>query len=240
MTAKQAYRFEVDPGNEIELGIDEGVFTPTATTRSIVNAVSGCVRKPGKTLDLGCGSGIVGITLNKLGLVAPPLYASDLSEEAVRCLTVNAAQHSCSVVGRCGKLFEPWQGESFDTIVDDVSGVAEEVADISPWFSQVPCDSGADGTALVIQVVQEAGKHLLPGGRLFFPAICFSNVDRIVAAAQHAFSHVERLVHEEWPLPKDMYDHRPLLNRLREAGSVHFTEKFGMIVCFTDVYVAYD
>ena len=240
MISKQVYKFEVDTENEIELAIAEGVFAPTGTTRAIINAVSGHRETPGKALDLGCGSGIVGLTLNKLGLVTSPLYASDLSEQAVKCLESNAATHSCPVVARCGQLFEPWQNESFDYIVDDVSGVAEKVAKISPWFQQVPCEAGADGTALVIQVLQEAQNHLSQGSQLFFPAVSFSNVDRIVAVARKTFTHVKQLVHDEWPLPKEMYEHLSLLKSLRDNGDVHFTEKFGMVVCFTDVYVAYN
>jgi ribosomal protein L11 methylase PrmA len=38
---------------------------------------------PGRALDLGCGCGVVGIAMTKLGYATEPLFASDLSPEAV-------------------------------------------------------------------------------------------------------------------------------------------------------------
>ena len=72
------------------------------------------------------------------------------------------------------------------------------------------------------------------------PIISFSNVDKILAVAQDHFSFVKRLIHEEWPLPKQMYEHIATLRKLQKARCIQFSEKFGMVLCFTDIYVAYN
>ena len=240
MTDQPNYKFIIDKDIEILLNLPNGVFIPTGTTKSLIKAVSGYVRKPGKMLDLGAGSGVIGLSLYLKGLVKTPFYASDLSEHAIECMEKNATLYNLPLVIKRGSLFEPWESEKFDYIVDDISGIAEEVAKISPWYNNVPCRSGVDGTSLAVEVVQKAPEHLNAGGLFFFPVICFSNVNKILKAAHENFSHVERLIHEEWPLPNEMYQHISALNRLREEGHIQFTEKFGMVLYFTDVYVAYN
>ena|SRR3990167_6744498 len=239
MLAQLKYQFKMEKNKELELDMPAGVFTPTGTSKVLIKAVEGFIKKPGKLLDLGCGCGVVGIALQQLGLINGSLYVSDLSKKAVDCAETNAKLHNCPIVAKYGPLFEPWKEEKFDYIVDDVSGVSEIVAKISPWFDNVPCDSGMDGTELTVQVIQEASRHLNPGGKLFFPIISFSNVDKILKEAHQIFPHVERLAREEWPLPQEMNQHVALLKKLQKRGVIQITEKFGIILWFTDVYVAY-
>jgi len=240
MPKKPNYNFVIDKDSEVLMNLGNGVFIPTGTTKSLIKAVSGYVRKPGKLLDLGAGSGVIGLSLYLKGLVKTPFYTSDLSEHAIECMEKNATLYNLPLVIKRGSLFEPWENEKFDYIVDDISGIAEEVAKISPWYNNVPCQSGVDGTSLVVEVVQKAPEHLNAGGLFFFPVISLSNVNKIIKAAHDNFSHVERLIHEEWPLPGEMKQHLGTLRRLKEEGHIEFDEKFGMVVYYTDVYVAYN
>ncbi len=240
MIGQSNFRFQVDATKEIDLALPPGVFVPTGTTKVLFKAVSEYIKEPGKMLDLGCGCGVMGIALQQKGLVKGSLYASDLSREAVDCLQKNAKQYQCPVVAKCGSLFAPWAGAKFDYIVDDVSGVSTAVAKLSPWFKDVPCDSGIDGISLINTVIREAPRYLNPGGRFFFPIVSFSNANKIVEAAKKRFSHVELLAHAEWPLPKEMHQHVAELKRLQKDGHVQLTEKFGMMLWFTDVYVTYN
>jgi len=238
MSEQSHYKFKIDSAKEILLSVPDEVFIPTGTTKCLIKAVQSYIRNPGKVLDLGCGCGIVGIALNQIGLVKPPLYASDLSEQAVACLKDNAALYQCPTIAKCGSLFDPWKGEKFDYIINDVSGVAEEAAKISPWFNNIPCLSGADGTSLIIEVLKMAPSYLNKDGLFFFPVISFSNVNKILTAAHENFSYVERLIHKEWPLPEGMLQHISTLKKLQEKCYVQIMEKYGMIIWFTDIYVA--
>ncbi|MFA5974929.1 MAG: methyltransferase [Elusimicrobiota bacterium] len=231
-------KFKIDNDTELSLHAEGDVFLPTGTSLALLKGVRKRTVRAGVCLDLGCGTGVVGIALSRFGLVQPPLYASDYHADAVESTRLNCGRHDCPVVARQGSLFEPWKDCRFDYIVDDVSGVAEAIARVSPWFKNIPCASGKDGAELVLQVIRQAPRHLRPGGKLFFPVISLSNVKRILSAARERFPTVERLVHEEWPLPPDMHEHLDLLKRLREEGVVTFEEKFGMTICFTDIYVA--
>ena len=206
------------------------IFKPTGTSQVLIKAVKEIIKKP-KILDLGCGCGEVGISLLDLGEV----FASDIDQEAVD--SIDTAKNG--IDARCGNLFEPWVDMEFDIIVDDVSGVAEDVAKISPWFEGVPCETGSDGTKLVCEVLKQAPNYLLPNGKLFFPIVSFSDINKILGVANENFL-IEQLSHTEFPLPKEMYKHRDLLNKLKAEGKIHFEEKFGMIIYWTDIYVAYN
>lgn len=72
----------------------------------------------GRVLEIGCGSGAVGLSLLAHGL-ANELIMTDISLESVR-----AAQRNATSLGlqarstvRQGSLFEPVSGESFDSII---------------------------------------------------------------------------------------------------------------------------
>lgn len=232
------FDFSLDADRKIVLASAPGVFMPTGTTKLLIQAVQAAVSEPVTLLDLGCGSGVVGIALHMHGLVKAPLFASDLSEAAVRCSRINTGRYGCPSDVRRGPLFEPWPGQRFDVIVDDISGVAREIAAVSPWFDGVPCESGKDGTQLVADVIRKAPRHLAKHGRFFFPVISLSNVDVLLTAAHENFNSVERVSRQEWPLPDELKQHLPLLVRLKDEGCIKLHERFGMVLWYTEIYCA--
>ena len=216
------------------------IFKPTGTSTALINAVKPYLKARafnflnsltpcGTLLDLACGCGIVG---NSLSSEVDDIYASDISQEAVDYVS----EKYPDIEVKCGNLFDPWESMKFDYIVDDVSGVAEEIAKVSPWFDGVPCDSGKDGADLVVKVLEQAPKYLNENGKLFFPIVSLSNVDRILDTANRLYK-IELLSHTDFPLPKKMYKHIDLLKELKKEG-IQFQEKFGLIIFFTDIYMA--
>jgi len=230
--------FTLNPDENVRLITAPGVFTPNVTTNLLVQAVNSVISNPIKLLDLGCGTGIVGLALYLKGLVESPLYASDLSVPSIYCSRENFKHHNCPADVREGSLFEPWQGEKFDVIVDDISGISQSVADVSPWFQEVPCDTGRDGIDLVADIIQKAPQHLNEGGYFFFPVLSLSNVDKLLDCASKTFASVVRVGRQDWPLPPDLKEHMGLLQKLHEAGAIKLEKKFGMVVCYTEVYCA--
>jgi len=233
-------KFTLDPDKEIILASAPGVFTPNMTTSLLIQAVGSTVGEPVDLLDLGCGTGVVGLALYRQGLIKTKVSASDLSEAAVKCSRENFERYACPADVRCGSLFEPWTGMKFEVIVDDISGISQSVADVSPWFQGVPCETGEDGVDLVAEIIRSAPQYLKEGGRFFFPVLSLSNVDRILQAARETFVSVERVGRQDWPLPVELKEHLPLLRKLNAEGAIKLNERFGMVVCYTETYCATD
>lgn len=223
---------------EIRLVSAEGVFTPNTTSDLLISAVNKTISEPVKMLDLGCGTGVVGLSLWLEGLVKEPMYASDLSAPSVSCSQENFKRYECEADIRCGALFEPWANEKFDIIIDDISGISQDIASVSPWFGGVPCDTGSDGTDLVLDILCNASKYLSKDGYFFFPVLSLSNVNALLKVAKENFKTVELIERQEWPLPKELESHMPLLQKLSAKGSIKLEERFGMVLCYTEVYLA--
>lgn len=231
-------KFSLKDGKEINLVSSEGVFAPNTTTELIIDAVKKTISKSMTILDLGCGTGVVGLSLWFEGLSEEPVCASDLSVPSVFCSQENFRRHGCKADVRCGALFEPWANAKFDVIVDDISGISQDIAVVSPWFGGVPCDTGSDGTDLVLDILCNASKYLKEDGYFFFPVLSLSNVDSILKVAKENFKSVQLLNRTEWPLPKELKNHMTLLHKLSEKGAIKLEERFGMVLCYTEIYLA--
>jgi len=192
-----------------------------------------------KLLDLGSGGCHVGVKVAQ-GLGLSQIYSSDL-DEATLAVAANAGNASAIKIDhRIGDLFTPWLGEKFDLIIDDVSGVSRPIAEISPWFEGVPCNSGECGTLLVQSVLKQANNYLKDKGKIIFPIISLSARHKIIQAAKENFNHVNLIHRKEWPLPKSMIEYKDIFKFQKEKENIFYEEKFGMIVCFTEIYLAHN
>ena len=220
--------------------LNEKVFKPTGTSRELIKATVNNIEKPGKLLDLGCGSGFVGLALYLNGKLIPPLYASDLNEDSVNLLKKNALRNKFQCVANNGNIFDPWKNEKFDYIVNDISGVSDEIAPISPWFKETSCLAGKDGTKLVISVLEKSPKYLCDKGKIFFPVLSFSNIDKIISFAKSIYNKVELLSHREWVMPDELKNNKDKLQSLKLSGYINYKEKFGLMIWYSDIYMACD
>ena len=90
--------FKINSNLEFELVILKNVFYPTYTSKILINSCLKKIKKKSKILDLGCGSGIVGISLFKKGFVKEPLYFSDVSRTSIKNVKINATLHNINVI----------------------------------------------------------------------------------------------------------------------------------------------
>lgn len=223
----------------ISFATGQGAFSPTQTSELLIKAAQKVIPKPSKILDLGCGVGVCGLALAKSGLAAEPVYLSDVGSEAVRLAQQNARSLQVNTVIREGSLLDPWEGERFDVIVDDVSGVSEEVARISPWFPEgVACDTGRDGTALIAEVLRQAPRFLNPGGFLLFPVLSLSDEAKILREASRHFRDLSLVSEQLWFLPEQLEKNFERLKPLLQEGIIRVEQKFGRWLWSTKIYKA--
>ena len=222
-----------------EFVLDDQTFVPTQTSNCIIHATLKVLDKPSSVLDLGCGCGVVAILVAKHSTYEVKLSASDLSETVIDIVNNNAQKYGVDIDVRKSDIFNAWTQEKFDLIINDISGVAEEVATISPWFKNISCEAGEGGDSLVNAVIDNAYKYLNQDGKLLFPVISFSNKKSILENAKNTFTNVDLVERQEWPAPQEMLEHIETLERLKNKGLSDYEIKFGKLIGYTEIYCAY-
>lgn len=212
-------------GYDIALHTEPAVFKPTLTTSLLTEQVLLAGVRSRTVLDLGCGAGPISIALALAG--AKHVVASDLMPLACELARRNAAlnQVSDKIEVVQGDLFEPVFGRKFDVIVDDVSGVAEEVARISSWFPPSVPLGGTDGSKLTIKMLSSASQYLNEGGQLFFPVLSLSNSAAIVSASKQVFGNrLTVAIRKAIPFNHELRMNVGTLLQLRENGVIQFEQ----------------
>jgi precorrin-6B methylase 2 len=216
------------------------VFYPTSTTVLLLRAARGALGEPCQSvLDIGCGSGVVAVVLARLLPPGTSVCASDLSPAAVRLASANAERNGVRVDCRCGSSFDPWKGQRFDLIVDDVAGVAEPLDRLSGWYPPgVPSEAGRDGARWILDILDRAPDYLSPRGRIVFPILTLSREDRILEQARARFADVTQVEEQWYPFSDALAEQMPLVEELAREGNVRL-EKRGSRWCWaTKIYVA--
>lgn len=213
-----------------------GVFKPTGTSRAMLKAAIENIQVNDKILDLGCGSGILGIELLHRFNKKIELFMSDISFEAVDASISNLS--NCNFYGEVkqGSLFNPWENHKFDVVVSDVSGVAPEIGKFFGWFDTVPNNSGKDGTELATKVLREAGRFMNNRkSKIIFPLISLSDESIILETAKHHFKDVVVFSEDRFPLGR-ANDEK--FEFLRKFEFIRTEDVSGTLVFFTTIVVA--
>ena len=219
----------------LKLELVPGVFQPTTCTQILAEQM---VNIKGKTvLDLGCGAGPIAITAALSG--AKKVYAVDIMEEACQATFINSKLNGVAgrVDVRQGNLFEPLKGLTFDVIVNDVSGMAEEVSRISPWYPEPIPTGGPDGTVPTVRMLRESTIYLNDGGYLLFPLISLACSEKILTVAYEVYGNkVKKVVSKMIPFCKELHRNMELLVRLKNEGVIHFIHKRSHYLWNLEIY----
>ncbi len=234
------YEFKLFNGETFFFKKLNNTFIPTATTNYLLKAIFKNKLISGDTLDLGSGIGILGLILLKKNLISGKLYASDISDNSILSLIQNSKDMFLDVEARVGSLFDTWKDYKFNNIINDVSGISSRVAKFSPWFKNVACETGEDGTLLTVKILKEASKYLNRNGLIYFPIISLSNENKILNSANKNFKNLKLIEKNDWPLPKEMYSFLDELYQMKKDKLIDFEEKFGMVIISTSIYVAHN
>ncbi len=179
-------------GQSIELCSDPEVWSPYSAKEmlsflteygyleSVTNA---------RVLDLGTGSGILGIFAGKLG--AKQVYLTDYCASATRLAVENAERNGVIAHGIQSDCFKALKGQKFDFILSNPP--------VQPWlFTDVehPEDrhdsatwneAGNDGRLVLDSLIAQSKYHLNKGGTMI-----------ISCSSRHGHKQSERLLTDYW------------------------------------------
>jgi release factor glutamine methyltransferase len=159
----------------LRVAVDAGVFVPRRRTELLARRAAALTRPGGVVVDLGCGSGAVGLAVAALA-GAVRLHAADIDQAAVACARRNLAGSGGRV--HAGDLYDPLPRRlrgRVDVLVANVPYVPSAAVDLLPREARiheplVALDGGSDGLDVIRRVAGAAGEWLSPGGHLLLEA----------------------------------------------------------------------
>jgi release factor glutamine methyltransferase len=231
----QTYDFE---GQTLEMELSEDVFQPTLTSRALARCMT--ILPGSSALDLGCGTGVLAILAARRG--AGHVDAVDVMPQACVLARANARRNGVGdcVNVSCGDLFESVSEQKYDVIISDVSGVADEVARLSPWYPDAIPTGGHDGADHIVRLLQAAPQYLRPGGVLYFATGSISNVKRTLDAAHESFNDRVELMEElSVPFIREFNDNIAAMTRMQSEGIVDFTVRRSRRLWSLQIYRAW-
>ena len=224
---------------KIKLITNSNVFKPTQTSKYLLDGIIKDYKfKKIVALDMGCGNGIIGITLLKIFANFKEFFFTDLSKHAIILTKKNIIKNKISLKNIKliqSDIFKNLKLKKFDLIINDVSGISDKLISISSWFKNIPCNSGSDGTDLTIEVLKNFRLHLNKKGRMYFPVISLSNEKKIFRYLNRNKIEYKVVSENDWPLPKELYKSLKLLKKLKSKNYINFKKKFNILIASTKI-----
>ena len=224
---------------KIKLITNSNVFKPTQTSKYLLDGIIKDYKfKKIVALDMGCGNGIIGITLLKIFANFKEFFFTDLSKNAIILTKKNIIKNKINLKNIKliqSDIFKDLKLKKFDLIINDVSVISDKLIFISSWFKNIPCNSGSDGTDLTIEVLKNFKLHLNKKGRMYFPVISLSNEKKIFKYLNRNKIKYKIVSENDWPLPKELYKSLNLLKKLKLKNYINFKNKFNILIASTKI-----
>lgn len=222
----------------LKKSVSKNVFSPTGTSDILIEVAKKVVKPKTEVLDLGCGNGIIGISICLFHKKKIKIYFSDISSAACKNTEINCNKFKIINKIKKGKILSPWKGYNFDYIVSDIAAIADPVAKISPWYKNCINNAGKDGTKNVLGFLEKAPLYLKKNGAIVMPIISLSREKKIISLLKKNFRNIKKLKSQIWPLPRSMYKYKNLLTKLKKKNIIYFEDKFGILTFKTHIYYA--
>ena len=218
-----------------DLKVAPGTFRPSTISTMVADTME--VESDDVVIDMGCGSGVLSIIAAKLG--AKMVHGVDAESETVDIATANAEAQGVGdrTVFYHGDMFEPLpDGLEADVVIGDVSGVPDEIAEVTGWFPS-GLAGGPSGAELPVRMLESARRFMREGGRLLLPTGSLQDEASILDAARDAFGKLKQLTEKRIPLPSGVSEH-PAILRMAQEKMIDITQRGSRMIWTARVWEA--
>lgn len=162
--------FKLKNGHTYRFKTPSGVYSFGEIDKATQILINNCKPVEKKVLDIGCGYGVIGITLKKEN-PSIELFMSDINKRAVEFAKINAKDNNVAADVRQGNLYEPWKGLKFNHIIANPPIVA--------------------GKQVWMELIRGAYECIEQGGTLQLVAYHNKGGERIKKYMKEVFGNVE-------------------------------------------------
>ena len=210
------------------------IFRENLTSKILQQKSSLIINKYKKEIDIleiGCGDGnITNFVINKRK-IDHNFYLSDISNYAVSAAKKKIKYKKCKF--KSGKWLDPWKNKKFDIIISDVSSINDFIANKSPWYKGVICNSGTDGLRNIEKIISNIENNLKKNGKFILPMISLSNEKKLIQLLKKKFLNVSLSKKIIWPIPSFFHKDKAKYLKLKKESKINFQEKFGIFLAYT-------
>ena len=183
----------------IEIDVMPEVYNPSDDSFLLHKVVDGVT--PGKSfLEMGPGTGLLSVHAAKLGA---RVTAADINPHAVECTARNAARNGVRMDVVRSDLFEKIQG-NYDVIVFNPPYLPGPASSTS-WIERA-WSGGGEGSETAVQFLNDAWKHLSPGGRIFMILSSVGGLMSVLKSARERYD--SEMLEEQHMFFESIYAYR--------------------------------
>jgi release factor glutamine methyltransferase len=156
------------------------------------------ITKGARVLDIGTGSGILGIIASKR---ASSVLAVDVNPYAVRCAKQNASSNKVlkKMAFLRGDLFTPFSATAkFDVILFNAPYLPSEVGEGESWLERAWA-GGPTGRQIIDRFIAQAPEHLERAGEILLMQSNLANAEETVGRLQALKLEVEIIAQKKLP-----------------------------------------
>ena len=165
------------------------VYCPSEDSFLLADAVLSEIRGHEKILEVGCGSGFISAVV--MNNTKADIVGIDISPHAVKCTKENGIE------AIRGDLLAPIKGQ-FDIIVFNPPYLPTNEEERDDGWLNAALDGGIDGRKVIYRFVEDAGRCLSPGGKIFMLASSLAGIDEIKSKMASLGFRAEERRHERY------------------------------------------
>ncbi|PKK81369.1 MAG: methyltransferase [Thermoplasmata archaeon HGW-Thermoplasmata-2] len=160
----------------MEIKTDSDVYEPCDDSFLLMDCLDGRIRKGDRVLDLGTGTGILGIFCAKQGA---RVVCADINQFAVKLARENAKHNGVKITAIRSDMFQKIRGK-FDVIIFNPPYLPTEKGDKIPGALNFAFDGGKKGNDAILRFVKSFPHHLAPNGRVYLLLSSLNGVEKIL------------------------------------------------------------